>query len=114
MKQDKVLSLLGLAKRAGRVKSGNFQVMEAIRDGSARLAVIAEDTSAGSRKQIEDKCRYRSVPFIAYGSKEKLGSCTGTMERSCIVVCDDGFAEAIIQEITKRIVDRDTNKQGDR
>ena len=37
MKQNKTLSMLGLAKRAGKVVSGEFSVEKAVRSGKAYL-----------------------------------------------------------------------------
>ena len=49
---DKVLSLLGLAKRAGRLLSGESAVKEGVRFGKAHLVVIAGDTSCNTAKNI--------------------------------------------------------------
>ena len=99
MKQDKVLSLLGLSRRAGKLISGADLTVEAVRRGVCHLVVIAGDASAGSRKRIEDKCRYRNVPFVVYADRETLGACLGQNGRSCAAVCDRGLAEAIQKQI---------------
>ena len=38
-----ILSLLGLAQKAGRLSSGDFGAEKAIRDGKAKLILMAED-----------------------------------------------------------------------
>ena len=40
MKQDRVLSMLGIAARGRNVVSGEFQTVNAVKDGSAMLVII--------------------------------------------------------------------------
>ena len=40
MKRNKVLSLLGLATRAGKIKSGSFLTEQAVKAGKAYLVLI--------------------------------------------------------------------------
>ena len=42
---DKVISLLGLAERAGKIASGEFAAEKAVKIGKARLIIVAEDAS---------------------------------------------------------------------
>ena len=96
---DRVYSLLGLATRAGMTQSGSFLTEEAARAGNAKLVLIAEDAQKNTRKTIEDKCRFRNVPFRIYGTKEALGRAMGKELRSCTAVCDAGFAAGIVKII---------------
>ena len=45
MMQNKVLSLLGIAMRGHNLVSGELQTVEAIKNGSACLVIIAGDAS---------------------------------------------------------------------
>lgn len=92
MNQDKVLSLLGLAQRAGKIKSGNFTVEGSVKGGKARLVLIAGDTSAASKKNIKDMCSYYQVECMEYSEKEDLGHALGKEFRSVLAVEDEGFA----------------------
>ena len=49
---DKVLGLMGLAKKAGRVAMGEDAVKDAVRYGTAHLVIIAEDASDNTKKSI--------------------------------------------------------------
>ena len=55
---DRVLSALGLAKRAGKVISGTEQVQDAVRDKKAFLVLAARDISDNSRKKITNTCTH--------------------------------------------------------
>ena len=99
MKQNKVLSLLGLAMRGRNLVSGEFQTLEAIKKGSAMLVIIAEDASDNTKKLFTDKCTFYEVPVVQYGTKAQLGRAIGKDLRSSIGVCDVGLADAIIKQL---------------
>ena len=94
---DKLLSMLGLAARAGKTVSGEEMTVDSIRSGKAGIVIIAGDASDNSRKLFTDKCKYYRVPAYIYGTKESLGRAIGRQERSAIAVEDKGFSEALIK-----------------
>lgn len=95
MKQNKALSMLGLAKRAGKVVGGEFSVEKAVRSGKAYLVVVAEDASANTRKHFTDMCTYYKLPLVFTGTKETLGHAIGCEVRASVAVTDSGFAQSI-------------------
>ncbi len=97
MKQNKILSLLGIAMRGRNLVSGELQTLEAVRKGSAMLVIIAEDASDNTRKLFSDKCSYYEVPVYFFGTKEMLGRAIGKDVRSSLGVCEAGLAEKIIE-----------------
>ena len=99
MKQNKVLSLLGLAMRGRNLVSGEFQTVESVRTGSAMLVIIAEDASGNTKKLFRDKCSFYQVPIYEYGTKETLGQAIGKEIRSSLAVCDAGLADVIIKQL---------------
>ena len=46
MKQDRVLSLIGLATKAGKCASGEFMTENETKSGKAALVIVAEDADA--------------------------------------------------------------------
>lgn len=99
MKQNKILSLLGLAMRGRNLVSGEFQTVESVRTGSAMLVIIAEDASENTKKLFRNKGSYYEVPVYEYGSKEELGRAIGKDFRSSVGVLDAGLADAIIKQL---------------
>ena len=99
MKQNKVLSLLGLAMRGRNLVSGEFQTLEAVKNGTAMLVIVAEDASANTRKLFTDKCTYYGVPIYTFGLKDELGRAIGKDMRSSLGVRNAGMAEAIIKQL---------------
>lgn len=99
MKQNKVFSLLGIAMRGHNLVSGELQTLNAIKNGSAMLVIIAEDASDNTRKLFTDKCSFYNVPVRVYGEKEELGRAIGRDLRSSLGVCDAGLADTIIKRL---------------
>ncbi len=95
MIHNKILSLLGLAMRGRNLKSGEFQTESSIKDGSAKLVIVAEDASNNTRKLFTDKCSYYKVPIYIYGTKESIGAAIGKDIRSCVALCDANMAQAV-------------------
>lgn len=94
---DRLLSMLGLAVRAGKTAFGVFLTEKALDEGSASLVIMAEDTGASNRRRIENKCKMWDVPLILYSDKASLSHAAGKKDMPVIAVCDSGFSEAIVK-----------------
>lgn len=99
MKQNKVLSLLGLAIRGRNLVSGEFQTETAVKSGEALFVIVAQDASANTKKLFHDKCSFYEVPIEEYSTKIELGRAIGKDLRSSLAICDAGLANAIQKEI---------------
>ncbi|MBP3578315.1 MAG: ribosomal L7Ae/L30e/S12e/Gadd45 family protein [Lachnospiraceae bacterium] len=91
--------MFGLAARAGRIASGEFQTETAVKDKTAYLVIVAEDASDNTKKLFHDKCTFYNVPVINLGSKEELGYAIGKEFRASLAILDEGFANAIMKKI---------------
>jgi ribosomal protein L7Ae-like RNA K-turn-binding protein len=91
----KFFSNLGLAMRAGKLTTGEESVLKAIRSGEAKLVLLAEDASAGTRKKMSDKCASYDVPLVEFGTREALGGSIGKEARVTVAVLDNGFANML-------------------
>jgi len=98
---NKVLGMIGLAKRAGMVVTGEFLCDKAIKSGEAKLIIIATDISQNSKKAVLDACKYYNVEYIEFATAERLGKYTGSDMRTVISVNDDNFKNAIISKIER-------------
>lgn len=99
MKQNKVLSLLGLSARAGKLASGEYSAETAVKSGKAALVIVAEDASANTKKLFHDKCSFYEVPIYEFGTKEMLGHAIGKELRASVAVLDEGLANAVISHL---------------
>ncbi|MBQ4631440.1 MAG: ribosomal L7Ae/L30e/S12e/Gadd45 family protein [Clostridia bacterium] len=99
----KAMGLLGLAKRAGRVVSGESACKEAIRFGKSYLILLAGDVSVNTSKSITDSCKFYDVPYVVTGTKESLGAAIGNEFNAVVSVNDEGFANGILKHINANI-----------
>ncbi len=108
-RNEKILSLLGLAMKAGRLSLGCDRVCDEIRrhglpsedENETRravgLVVVARDASANTKKRITNACTYYNVNFyISDITSDALAERLG--KSSSAAVCatfDRGFADGI-------------------
>ena len=53
--QDKkIYSLLGICRKAGCIKAGEFQTEKAVKTGLAFLVIVAEDASENTKKRFNE------------------------------------------------------------
>lgn len=95
LKPDKVLAMLGLANRAGRIECGGFCTERAVKGGRAACVVMAGDSSENTKNAFRNMCAYYGVPLYFYSSKAELGHALGRESRACAAVTDAGLAEQI-------------------
>ena len=61
---DKALLMIGMAKKAGKVTTGEFLCSKSVKEGQSALIIIASDISDRSRKDIINSCEYYGVKYI--------------------------------------------------
>lgn len=91
-KSQKILNLLGLAQRAGRLISGEELVVEAIRKGQAKLVFLAQDAGPNLTKKINNKSKTYQVEVVAAFSTLELSIAVGK-SRKVLAVTDAGFTK---------------------
>ena len=87
MAVDRVSGLLGLARRAGGVATGTGAVREAIRDGSARLVLIASDASPAQIEKVRRTLAGHPVAHAVCGTRAELGAAVGMASLSTVRRC---------------------------
>ena len=97
--QNKALSMLGLAMKAGKLVSGEFAVEKSIKSGKALLVLVAEDASDNTKKKFRNSCEFYEVPFRVTGSREELGRIIGKEFRASVALQDENFAKAILKKL---------------
>ena len=100
--RDKVLSLIGLAMKAGRCTSGETMTENETKLGRARLVIVASDASDNTKKKFRDMCKFYKVPIYIYGDKDTLGHAMGKEFRASLAILDEGFADGIQRELKDR------------
>jgi len=101
MNKEKVLNLLGLAQRAGKLMSGDFLVEKMMKRQIVPLLFLASDCAANNQKKYRHLAETYKVPIREVFDKFELGNAIGKEKRVVILVNDQGFAEALLNEIDK-------------
>lgn len=96
---DKILSMLGIAQKGRMVVSGEFCVDKAIKEGSAKLCIVADDASDNTTKAFYNSCAYYHVPCVKYSNKESLGRALGKESRATLALTDEKMAASIIVKL---------------
>lgn len=97
MTDGKIISLLGLAQKAGKLASGELAAEKAVRSGKAKLILIAADSSENTKKGYRDMAAFYQVPFCEQLTKEQLGAAIGKVQRAAVVIVDQGFSTAVMK-----------------
>lgn len=99
MQQDRILSTLGLAMKAGKIASGEFSTEKAVKSHQAFLVIVSVEASENTKKMFRNMCSFYQVPMYLYESKETLGRAIGKQYRASLAVLDEGFAKSLIEKL---------------
>ncbi len=93
----KTLSLLGLARRAGKLTIGYDATITSIRDHKAVLAVLASDLSAKTEKEWRFAIKDTPIAVVRLtAGKDEIGRALGAAKPvGILTVCDTGFADTL-------------------
>ena len=92
---NQVLSLLGLAARAGKIVSGEEMVIKGIQRDKIIFVILAEDSGENNKKRISDKSAYYQIPYRVAFTKDQLGNAIGKSSRVVIGITDEGFSKKL-------------------
>ena len=97
---EKILSMIGLAHKAGRVEIGEEPVGSAARAKKARIILVAGDAAAGSVRRAMGFANTGScLCLVIPASKEELGRALGRTSCAMAAITDMGFADAIAKKL---------------
>ena len=93
---DRLLGLLGLAKKAGRLELGLETVTAAARSGKAALILCACDAGQSACRNARHAARTAGVPFVRLPQdKAQLGALLGRGSPGILAVTDPGLAGSV-------------------
>lgn len=97
--KNNILSLIGLATRAGKTVSGEFMVEKSVSEEKAKLVIVSLEASDNTKKLFLNKCQYYEIPCYLFGTMEELGKFTGNKSRASIAITDEGFSNSVINKL---------------
>lgn len=90
--KERLLSFLGIARKAQRLSMGADPALEALQKGKARLVLLAADLSPRSRRQALEAAKAHGVPALSAGvTMDEIAFSVGK-RTGILAVNDEGFA----------------------
>ena len=96
---NRALSMLGIATKAGKTVTGEFATEKAVKEGTASLVIVAGDASDNTKKKFKNMCDYYQVTIKVFADKVALGNACGKEFRASLAVTDVGLANAVVKQI---------------
>ena len=97
MQLEKLLSLFGMARKAGRGSLGFDQAEAAVRGGKARAVFCSADVSDRVKRSLERRCGDWNVPFVPLPTDMCALSGAVGQKTGVVAVNDGGFAARALQ-----------------
>ena len=98
MVNNKVLGLLGISAKAGKVMSGTDMVLDGIKRRKVKLVIVAEDAAERTLKNMQFACR-EYIEVVQFGKIDEISKSIGKQNRAVIAITDKNLAEAILKVI---------------
>lgn len=96
---DKIYSMLGIARKGGKISIGFDVTCSEIKKNKSVLVMIALDASEKTKKNIQYDCDKYDCKYIEYGEKELLGKCLGKKMVSVLSINDENIAKYLLNNI---------------
>ena len=93
---NRMLNMLGLCMRAGKLLSGEKAAIQAVRAGSACAVVLDRAAAKNAAKAVGDACAWHEVPLV-HAPENELGWAIGKPGRMVAAITDPSFADRILQ-----------------
>lgn len=101
---DRIRSLVGLARKAGKVTFGQQAVQAAVKRKQAQLVIIAEDAAENTKDQFRELAnRTGGVNILITGRKADWGRLFGKENTAVLAVSDRNFVRGILTETPRKM-----------
>lgn len=99
--EERIVSYLALANKAGKVVSGSDMVAESLRKRTPGVLFIASDISPEIGQKFIHLADKSEIPCFHLLDKERLGALLGKELRSVAVIEQSGFVKTITKELER-------------
>ena len=103
----KILSSLGMCRRAGALVCGTPMICKALRESGKKplIVISAGDVSDGTYKKLSDKCSYYGAPLVKIDcTGEMLATAVGkTGSLAAVAVTDKNLATLVEKNLAENI-----------
>jgi ribosomal protein L7Ae-like RNA K-turn-binding protein len=106
-----LLSLLGIAARAGATVPGTDAVRASAREGKAVLVLLGSDASPTQRRKLVPLLDARGIPYRVGPSRAALGAALGRGPVSAVAVTEPGLARRLLELAADRSHPQDVHEE---
>ena len=99
----KVLGLMGLAEKAGKLVCGTDATIQDIERHKVELVIVAKDSSEKTRKNIKYICEKNRVEILEFGTIDELSNAIGKSNKAIIGIKSKDFKEGIKKLLNENI-----------
>ena len=95
----RVLGMLGLAMKAGKVVIGTEQVISFLQKGKVKLILVSGSASDGTKKKMLHKCEFYKTRMVELSIEtDELGRLLGKTYTPAVVgITDENFSRTIVK-----------------
>lgn len=97
----RVVSLIAMAAKAGRIAAGYSAVSDALRKGTVGALLFAEDLSDGTKEKLLARGVPGGVIQATLLTRDDLGRLLGRELVGVVAVLDRGFADTLAEELKR-------------
>lgn len=91
----KLLGMLGLAAKAGKITFGADSCKEAIAKNRVKLILLAQDASERTKTKFTDLANINNIPVYNIANIEELSKAIGKKNKAVVGIIDLNFSKAI-------------------
>lgn len=98
-KKQKVINLLHLARKTGKLKSGFDACERSVLSGKSKLLIYCSDLSKNTQNRLQNLLAEHKIKSQEFGTKSLIGNAFKTKDLGIISIEDKNFASGIIRLI---------------
>jgi len=97
---QRVLGLIGLCTKAGKIVFGTEACIEAIQRKKVKLILVAEDAAVRTKENFSYYCEQNKIPVMQFGSIEEISKAIGKNNKAVVGIKEKNLSDEIIKIIS--------------
>lgn len=97
--KNRVLGLIGLCTKAGKITFGTQACLEAIERRKVKLIIVAEDAADRTKQNFTYQCKNRNIPIKIFGNIEEISKAIGQNNKAVIGIKEKNLSNQIMKII---------------
>lgn len=93
--KQKQLNMLGLAKKASQLVSGDELVEKAIKNHQVKLVICASDASQATLSRYQRLCQTHQIPLFTEFNRDEISGAIGSRRTIC-AIRNDGMVKTFL------------------